>query len=228
MIKNNRFSEQNTEIKTNTRNGGLKNSLFSQNFIQMVFLNVSICSKKGCFYKNFNFEHLIEICIFTQTSTRQTSICSSTSNSSGSSSGSGSGSYKNSFNIPSTSQVSPSLNCKINQNNNNDTMGIVKNSPSSSTTSSSTTASVANGFIKKSSSRRNAWGNYSYADLITKAITTSPEHRLTLSQIYDWMTHNLTYFKDKGDSNSSAGWKVSHPFLFSFKIHKKSHMALKN
>jgi serine/threonine protein kinase len=62
---------------------------------------------------------------------------------------------------------------------------------------------------KKNSSRRNAWGNLSYADLITKAISSSPENRLTLSQIYEWMVQNVPYFKDKGDSNSSAGWKVS-------------------
>ncbi|KAF0038263.1 hypothetical protein F2P81_008747 [Scophthalmus maximus] len=59
------------------------------------------------------------------------------------------------------------------------------------------------------SSRRNAWGNMSYADLITKAIDSSPEKRLTLSQIYDWMVKSVPYFKDKGDSNSSAGWKNS-------------------
>ncbi|RWS15395.1 forkhead box protein O-like protein [Dinothrombium tinctorium] len=61
---------------------------------------------------------------------------------------------------------------------------------------------------KKNSSRRNAWGNMSYADLITQAIQSSPEKRLTLSQIYDWMVQNVPYFKDKGDSNSSAGWKI--------------------
>lgn len=61
---------------------------------------------------------------------------------------------------------------------------------------------------KKNSSRRNAWGNLSYADLITQAILSSPEKRLTLSQIYDWMVQNVPYFRDKGDSNSSAGWKV--------------------
>ncbi|XP_019941800.1 forkhead box protein O1-A-like [Paralichthys olivaceus] len=60
-----------------------------------------------------------------------------------------------------------------------------------------------------SSSRRNAWGNMSYADLITKAIDNSPEKRLTLSQIYEWMVKSVPYFKDKGDSNSSAGWKNS-------------------
>ncbi|XP_077360850.1 forkhead box protein O1-A-like [Festucalex cinctus] len=62
---------------------------------------------------------------------------------------------------------------------------------------------------KSSSSRRNAWGNMSYADLITRAIESSPEKRLTLSQIYEWMVKSVPYFKDKGDSNSSAGWKNS-------------------
>lgn len=62
---------------------------------------------------------------------------------------------------------------------------------------------------KSSWSRRNAWGNLSYADLITKAIESSAERRLTLSQIYEWMVKSVPYFKDKGDSNSSAGWKVS-------------------
>ena len=64
------------------------------------------------------------------------------------------------------------------------------------------------GIKQKTSSRRNAWGNLSYADLITKAIQSSPDQRLTLSQIYDWMVQNVPYFKDKGDNTSSAGWKV--------------------
>ncbi|XP_046654259.1 forkhead box protein O-like isoform X3 [Daphnia pulicaria] len=70
-------------------------------------------------------------------------------------------------------------------------------------------AAAAAAAAKKNSSRRNAWGNMSYADLITQAIQSSSEKRLTLSQIYDWMVQNVPYFKDKGDSNSSAGWKNS-------------------
>ena len=70
------------------------------------------------------------------------------------------------------------------------------------------------GLNKKTSSRRNAWGNMSYADLITKAIQSSAEQRLTLSQIYEWMVQNVPYFKDKGDSNSSAGWKVSFRLIY--------------
>ncbi|XP_076008808.1 forkhead box protein O6-like [Genypterus blacodes] len=68
---------------------------------------------------------------------------------------------------------------------------------------------VAGPLRKAKSSRRNAWGNQSYADLITRAIESTPEKRLTLSQIYDWMVRYVPYFKDKGDSNSSAGWKNS-------------------
>lgn len=73
---------------------------------------------------------------------------------------------------------------------------------------------MVSGPVKKTSSRRNAWGNQSYADLITQAISSVPEQRLTLSQIYEWMVQNVPYFKDKGDSNSSAGWKVRQWFLF--------------
>ncbi|XP_056625483.1 forkhead box protein O4 [Triplophysa dalaica] len=62
---------------------------------------------------------------------------------------------------------------------------------------------------RKGTSRRNAWGNQSYAELISQAIENSPEKRLTLAQIYDWMVKTVPYFKDKGDSNSSAGWKNS-------------------
>lgn len=75
-------------------------------------------------------------------------------------------------------------------------------------------AAAAAAAAKKNSSRRNAWGNMSYADLITQAIQSSPDKRLTLSQIYDWMVQNVPYFKDKGDSNSSAGWKVMSLLLF--------------
>ena len=67
--------------------------------------------------------------------------------------------------------------------------------------------------VKKNSSRRNAWGNHSYADLITQAITSAPDERLTLSQIYEWMMQNIPYFREKGESNSSAGWKVSFSFF---------------
>ena len=55
---------------------------------------------------------------------------------------------------------------------------------------------------------RNAWGNMSYAELITQAILSSPEKKLTLSEIYEWIVRNVPYFADKASSPSTAGWKV--------------------
>jgi len=56
---------------------------------------------------------------------------------------------------------------------------------------------------------RNPWGNVSYGQLITQAIQSSAEKRLTLSQIYDWMITNVPYFQERSCPNSSAGWKNS-------------------
>ncbi|CAF1084605.1 unnamed protein product [Adineta ricciae] len=58
-------------------------------------------------------------------------------------------------------------------------------------------------------SRKNAWGNLSYAELIAKAIENSCQQRLTLSQIYSWMILYVPYFRDKADKKSSTGWKNS-------------------
>eukprot|EP00092_Neocalanus_flemingeri_P019449 GFUD01021067.1.p1 GENE.GFUD01021067.1~~GFUD01021067.1.p1 ORF type:complete len:534 (-),score=133.20 GFUD01021067.1:41-1642(-) len=63
--------------------------------------------------------------------------------------------------------------------------------------------------MPKKSSRRNPWGNYSYSDMIVQAIVTSPEQRLTLNQIYDWMISAIPYFSERQDNASSAGWKNS-------------------
>ena len=80
-------------------------------------------------------------------------------------------------------------------------------------------------YKSKPNTRRNPWGNSSYADLITKvravlfdliltkfpfeqAIQSAPDRRLTLSQIYDWMVGAMPYFTERADSSSSAGWKV--------------------
>eukprot|EP00731_Ephydatia_muelleri_P032008 Em0023g515a len=65
---------------------------------------------------------------------------------------------------------------------------------------------------KRPRSRRrcaNAWGNLSYAELITQAILSSAEKRLTLSEIYEWIVTNVAYFHDKATSPSTAGWKNS-------------------
>jgi len=66
-----------------------------------------------------------------------------------------------------------------------------------------------------SGTRKNAWGNLSYAELISKAITSSAEQRLTLSEIYDWMIKYVPFFRNKVDRISSAGWKVII-FIFVF------------
>lgn len=44
---------------------------------------------------------------------------------------------------------------------------------------------------------------YSYANLITFAINSSPKKRMTLSEIYTWICENFPYYKDAGN-----GWKV--------------------
>lgn len=91
----------------------------------------------------------------------------------------------------------------------NQRSSLQPSSPGAVSTGATTQPSSASSQSKKNTARRNAWGNMSYADLITQAIQGSPDKRLTLSQIYEWMVQNVPYFKDKGDSNSSAGWKVS-------------------
>jgi len=63
--------------------------------------------------------------------------------------------------------------------------------------------------LPKKNSRRNPWGNFSYSDIIVQAIASSPEQRLTLNQIYDWMISAIPYFSDRQDNASSAGWKNS-------------------
>lgn len=56
---------------------------------------------------------------------------------------------------------------------------------------------------------KNAWGYCSYADLITMALKRAPSKQMTLAEIYDWIVANIPFFKDKGDANSSVGWKNS-------------------
>ncbi|KAK3583417.1 hypothetical protein CHS0354_040387 [Potamilus streckersoni] len=45
---------------------------------------------------------------------------------------------------------------------------------------------------------------YSYANLITFAINSSPKKKMTLSEIYQWICDNFPYYKDAGN-----GWKNS-------------------
>ncbi|KFM62181.1 Forkhead box protein O3, partial [Stegodyphus mimosarum] len=73
--------------------------------------------------------------------------------------------------------------------------------------------------VRKRPTRKNPWGKSSYAELITKAIESSPEKRLTLSQIYDWMVRNVPHFSNQESSRSSVGWKNS--IRHNLSLHKK-------
>lgn len=44
---------------------------------------------------------------------------------------------------------------------------------------------------------------YSYANLITFAINSSPQKKMTLSEIYQWICDTFPYYRDIGN-----GWKV--------------------
>uniref|UniRef100_A0A915KWJ3 Fork-head domain-containing protein n=1 Tax=Romanomermis culicivorax TaxID=13658 RepID=A0A915KWJ3_ROMCU len=52
-------------------------------------------------------------------------------------------------------------------------------------------------------------GHPSYVELITQAILTSTEQRMTLAEIYDWMVKNVDAFKNQRNLHSSTGWKNS-------------------
>ena len=57
--------------------------------------------------------------------------------------------------------------------------------------------------------RSKVLGNMSYSDIIAMAIESSEQKKLTLCQIYEWIAHNIPYFRNKSDSSSpNAGWKV--------------------
>ena len=70
-------------------------------------------------------------------------------------------------------------------------------------------AAAATSSTMAGGTRRNPWGNHSYADLITQAISQAPDQRLTLAQIYEWLIKNISHFREKSDSVSSTGWKVT-------------------
>ena len=52
-------------------------------------------------------------------------------------------------------------------------------------------------------SSESAKPGYSYASLITFAIDSSPDKRMTLSEIYQWIVDKYPYYKD-----ADNGWKV--------------------
>lgn len=62
--------------------------------------------------------------------------------------------------------------------------------------------------VKSGRNSSNPWGKGSYSDLITMALMSSPERKMTLDEIYRWISVNIPYFRNKGDEISSSGWKV--------------------
>ena len=44
---------------------------------------------------------------------------------------------------------------------------------------------------------------------MNQAILSSPEKRLTLNQIYDWLISSVMYFSERQDNLASSGWKVN-------------------
>lgn len=59
-----------------------------------------------------------------------------------------------------------------------------------------------------SQKKPNAWGSDSYAELIEKAILSSPGSRLKLNEIYDWFIDNIPYFCKRSSQDGAIGWKV--------------------
>lgn len=51
--------------------------------------------------------------------------------------------------------------------------------------------------------RREGKPPYSYVNLITFAINSTPKKRMTLNEIYQWISDNFHYYKSAGN-----GWKV--------------------
>ena len=61
--------------------------------------------------------------------------------------------------------------------------------------------------------RKNPWGPFSYAQLITQAICSQPDQRMTLNQIYEFLISNFPYFAERRSHQKSAGWKVKTFFF---------------
>lgn len=54
----------------------------------------------------------------------------------------------------------------------------------------------------------NPWGEESYSDLITRAISTAQDSRLKLNEVYQWFIDNIPYFNERSSPELAAGWKV--------------------
>ncbi|CAJ0962790.1 unnamed protein product, partial [Mesorhabditis belari] len=60
------------------------------------------------------------------------------------------------------------------------------------------TTSVENGLIDQPKPQ------YSYIGLIAMAILSSPDRKMILSEVYDWIVHHYPYFRSRG-----SGWRNS-------------------
>ncbi|VUZ41725.1 unnamed protein product [Hymenolepis diminuta] len=87
--------------------------------------------------------------------------------------------------------------------------GLSANTPTTTPTTQSSGNGGTSGSAAKRPARRNPWGSETYSDLIAKAIESYPDKQATLQQIYDYISTNYTYFRERSDPPASAGWKNS-------------------
>ncbi|KAL3998067.1 Fork head domain family protein [Acanthocheilonema viteae] len=64
-----------------------------------------------------------------------------------------------------------------------------------------------NGLI--SIKKPNPWGAESYSELISRALKSTFNGRMRLSEIYNWFASNVPYFGNRTSQEQSAGWKNS-------------------
>jgi len=71
---------------------------------------------------------------------------------------------------------------------------------------------------------RNSIRRRSYADWITRAIQSSPDSKMTLASIYNWMASNVPGLYEKRNLHSSKGWKnaVRHTLSVNRRFQKSS------
>lgn len=96
--------------------------------------------------------------------------------------------------------------------------GLNSNTSAATPTTPSAAGGGTSGPAAKRPARRNPWGSETYSDLIAKAIESYPEKQATLQQIYDYISTNYTYFRERSDPPASAGWKVSISFPKSTRV----------